>query len=249
MVTPVVLTFNEEHNIQSTLASLSWAERVVVLDSGSVDKTQTIARSFRNVAFFERPFDDHKSQWSYAIHQTQILTPYVLALDADMRPSTGFEAELARMMTDSNLSGAWIPFEYRILGRSLFGSIYPPQIRLFRRERIQIDQPGHTQVFSATGPLYHFRSKLIHEDRKPLTRWLDSQIKYAQLEATRIRSTAHASPKDRLRLLGISPAIWGVYAYLRAGGPLNAPVARAYAHERLIFEALLARILSEPKHD
>ena len=92
--TPVILTYNEQSNLQFTLRSLVWADRVVVLDSGSTDGTEEIARSFSNVAWFARRFDNHRSQWHYAIHETAIDTEYVIALDADMRPGAGFLDEL-----------------------------------------------------------------------------------------------------------------------------------------------------------
>lgn len=244
-ITPVILTYNEDHNIEATLASLAWASRIVLLDSGSTDRTEQIARSFRNVSWFVRRFTDHCSQWRYALDETSISTEYVLALDADMRPGVGFRAELETFLRDRQFAGAWIPFDYRVLGHGLLGSIYPAQVRLFRRDYVHIDQPGHTQVFHVNGPLYRFRSKLIHEDHKPVSRWLDSQMKYASLEAARIRIARKKALKDRLRLVGISPAIYGAYAYVKAGGPLKGAASRAYAHERLIFETILARLLAQ----
>jgi hypothetical protein len=127
------------------------------------------------------------------------------------------------------------------------GSIYPPQIRVFGTEDVRIEQRGHTQVFRSTAPLYRFRCKLIHEDRKPFARWLANQLQYAALEADRIRNAPAKRFVDRLRRSGVSPAIWGAYAYLRAGGPLAGAAARAYAQERMVFEALLARLLAGPE--
>jgi glycosyltransferase involved in cell wall biosynthesis len=242
-LTPVILTYNEEPNLGTTLASLTWAKRVVVVDSGSSDRTSDIARSFPNVEWFVRAFDSHATQWSYAIRETGIDTRYVLALDADMRPGEGFREELARFDEQTGFAGM-VPFEYRMHGRALMGSIYPAQVRVFAKDEIRIGQRGHTQVFESTAPLYRFRSKLIHEDRKPFGRWLNNQIKYAALEAERIRTAPTHSLRDRLRQSGVSPAIWGAYAYLRAGGPLKGRASRAYAHERMVFEALLARLLT-----
>jgi len=245
MITPVILTYNEELNIGPTLASLSWAPRVVVVDSGSSDRTAEIARSFGNVAWYVREFDSHAAQWSYAVHETSIDTRYVLALDADMRPGQGFQEELARFAEQTGRA-ALVPFEYRMQGRPLLGSIYPAQVRVFAKQEIRIEQRGHTQVFSPTVPVHRFHRKLIHEDYKPFNRWLANQLKYAGLEAERIRATPTQSFRDRLRQSGISPAVWGAYSYLRAGGPLRGRASRAYAEERMVFEALLARLLAGP---
>jgi glycosyltransferase involved in cell wall biosynthesis len=245
----VILTYNEQNNIGSTLASLNWADRVVVLDSGSTDHTEKIAGSFSNVAWFVRAFDSHYSQWRYGIHETSIHTEYVVALDADMRPGAGFVDELKQRFADRTLEGARVPFEFRVAGTALCGSIYPAQIRVFRKESVQIRQPGHTQVFEVSGPVCDFRSKPIHEDRKALGRWVQNQIKYASLEAARIRNSKPLSLKDRLRVAGLSPIIWGAYAYIKAGGPWKSPASRAYAYERLMFEALLARVLADGSHE
>ena len=244
-VTPVILTFNEGQNIEATLSSLQWAPRVIVVDSGSRDQTEQIARSFPNVDWFLREFDSHRSQWIYGIHGTSINTGYVLALDADMRPGAGFQAELEGFLERKEFAGAWIPFEYRMLGRGLLGSIYPPQIRLFLKKSVRVDQPGHSQVFEVHGPTCKFRSQLIHEDLKPVSRWLSNQVNYAALEAARIKCAPNKNLKDWLRVAGLSPAIWGAYAYMRAGGPFRSTASRAYAYERLIFEAILARMLAE----
>lgn len=245
LFTPVILTYNEQNNIGPTVASLDWADRVVILDSGSTDATEEIARSYPNVAWFARAFDDHCSQWRYAIDGTSIDTKYVIALDADMRPGTGFLDELNHRFADGNLHGARVPFEFRMLSTVLFGSIYPAQIRVFRKDAVHVRQLGHTQVFEVSGPVCEFRSKLIHEDRKAVGRWMQNQIKYASLEAERIKSSKPLTLKDRLRVAGFSPIVWGAYAYIKAGGPWKSPASRAYAYERMMFEALLARLLAE----
>src|SRR5260370_7058632 len=245
MITPVILTYNEDHNIASTLNALAWAPRIVLLDSGSNDRTEQIARSFGNVSGFVRRLDDQRSQWTSAIQETAIATEYVLALGADMRAGAGLQDELQGFLRLREFAGAWTPFEYRVLGRRLPGSIYPAQVRVFRKHDVRIDQPGHSQVFHVPGPLCRFRSSLIHEDQKPIDRWLNNQMKYASLEAARIKGIPTKNLKDKLRMAGLSPAIWSMWAYLKAGGPINHSASRAYACERLIFEALLARLLSD----
>jgi glycosyltransferase involved in cell wall biosynthesis len=248
-VTPVILTFNEASNIQTTLASLTWASRVVVLDSGSTDETEEIARSFNNVNWYVRQFDNHRAQWLCAIHESSIKTDYVLALDADMRPGVGFRDELKAFLKSGKFAGARIPFEYRMLGHALRGSIYPAQIRLFKKNQVRVVQLGHSQAFEVNGNVCKFRSSLIHEDLKPMSRWLNNQMKYASLEAVRIRRAGKQTLKDRLRVAGFSPAIVGAWAYISAGGPFRPVASRAYACERVIFEAILSRMLTESREE
>ena len=53
MISFVVLSFNSEKYLKSVLESISWADEVVVVDSGSVDETKKIAENFKNVKFCE----------------------------------------------------------------------------------------------------------------------------------------------------------------------------------------------------
>lgn len=239
-ITPLVLTYNEEPNIRRTLESLRWAERVVVLDSGSTDATELIVRSFPNADWRVRPFDCHGRQWEYGIRRTEISSPFVLALDADMAVPAPVVEEMSAVFLRGKYAGGVLPFEFHVLGRPLVGSIYPAQLRVFRPEQVEVSQPGHTQEFSARGEVYHFKSPLIHDDRKSLERWAASQLAYSILEEQRIADGKGNRWRDRLRQMGLMPPIAGALAYLRAGGPWKGAAAARYAYERTAFECLLA---------
>ncbi len=239
-ITPLILTFNEEANIARTLDSLKWANDVVVLDSGSTDQTEQLARSFPNVRWHVRKFDRHLNQWEHGIHQTQIETEYVLALDADMQMTPALLREIETAFLPRQLAGGIVPFEYRYYGSSLSGSLYPPQLRLFRRSQIKVTQPDHTQQFSIDGAVYKFRSPLIHDDRKPIERWMTAQIAYQQLNEKELLNGGRRRLRDRLRNVGIMPPIAGLLAYFKAGGPFRGAAAARYAYERTVAEGLLA---------
>lgn len=239
-VTPVVLTFNEEPNIERTLSSLRWANDVVVVDSGSNDATETIAKSFQNVRWFVRPFDTHGQQWDFAIRGTGARSPYVLALDADYQVPPMFVQELRADFTPDTHAGGIAGFEYRIRGRALLGSVYPAKLVLFRRDGVRVSQPGHTQEFQIPGAVYRFKTRLIHDDRKSSDRFFQAQLKYSQLEASRLLNGEGRRWQDRVRRLGLMPLIAGPAAYMRAGGPLRGLAALRYAYERTLFESLLA---------
>jgi glycosyltransferase involved in cell wall biosynthesis len=244
-VTPVVLTYNEELNIERTLESLRWAERIVVLDSGSTDATQAIAKRFSNVDWRVRRFDSFKEQYEYAIHVTDISTKYVLALDADMAVSEKLLQEIESAFLSGNFEGGLFSFEFRIDGHALAGSLYPAQARLFLRNKVRVVQHGHGHKFEVDGPIHRFKFPLIHDDRKPLERWVSSQLSYSTLEATRITAGVSYKWRDWFRQFGLMPLIVGVLAYVRAGGPWRGAAAVRYAYERAAYECLLSiRLMS-----
>lgn len=77
----VIITFNEERNIERCLASVKdVADEIVVVDSFSTDRTKEICLKY-NVNFIEHKFDGHIEQKNWAI--TQAKSPYILSLDAD----------------------------------------------------------------------------------------------------------------------------------------------------------------------
>ena len=237
-VTPVVLTLNEEPNIARLLEDLAWAQSVVVVDSGSTDRTAEVAREFSNVRWLARPFDTHAAQWQFAIGSAE--TDYVLTLDADYRVPADFVGELSRAFLPGDFAAGVAGFRYCIHGQPLRGSVYPAKVVVVRRDAVRITQPGHSQVIDADGPQYRFEARLSHDDRKPLQRFVRSQLEYARLEADRLRHTTTPRWQDRLRRTALMPFVAGPGAYVAAGGPLAGWPAVQYACERTLFECLLA---------
>jgi hypothetical protein len=118
--------------------------------------------------------------------------------------------------------------------------VYPAKLVLFRRDDVQVTQPGHTQEFHVAGPIYRFKARLIHDDRKSMDRFFQAQLKYSRLEAARLLNGRGNRWQDRVRRLGLMPILAGPAAYVRAGGPLRGLASLRYAHERVLFESLLA---------
>ena len=217
-----------------------------MLDSGSTDETEAIAKSFPNTDWQVRSFDCHRAQWAYGIYHTGITSEFVLALDADMSVPASFVEELRDVFLQRQYAGGATPFEYHILGRALYGSVYPTQLRIFKPEQVKVTQAGHTQEFSMDAPVYNFKTCLIHDDRKSLERWTSSQLSYSTLEANRVAADSKVRWRDRLRQMGLMPLISGALAYLRAGGPFYGAAAARYAYERAAYECLLAiRLMSD----
>jgi glycosyltransferase involved in cell wall biosynthesis len=246
-IVPVILVYDEEANIGRTLNSVRWAREVIVVDSGSSDRTEEIARSFANVKWHLRSFDTHRAQWSYGINETGIKAEYVLALDADMQVPTPFLAELESKFLPGDFNGGMVAFEYSYYGYQLSGSLCPPQLRLFRRSLVRIGQSHHTQEFTVEGGIYRFKSPLIHDDQKSIERWLSSQLAYQTLIEKSLFNGGRKRFRDLLRRLGIMPPLIGALAYIKAGGPLRGAAAARYAYERSLSESILTLMLLDAR--
>src|SRR5262245_31225647 len=91
-ITPMIIAYNEEANIERTLDRLTWAHRILVIDSGSTDRTLEIIRSYPRAEVIYRRFDDFASQCNFGI--AQVNTSWVLSLDADYELSDALVTEL-----------------------------------------------------------------------------------------------------------------------------------------------------------
>lgn len=242
-ITPVILTYNEEANIGRTLAALSWARDIVIVDSLSTDRTADIASGYPQVRLLRRRFDDFAAQWTYALEHADIRTRWVLALDADYVLSPGFEQELRGLSPGGEISGYKVDFIYMIDGRPLRGSLYPGSIVLFRKDRGRYVMDGHAYRLKIDGGVGRIRAPIYHDDRKSEARWRASQWKYARQEAVKLEHEgwARSSWPDRLRRLPfISAAIVWVYCLLVKGLCVQGVAGWKYAAQRAYAEYALS---------
>jgi glycosyltransferase involved in cell wall biosynthesis len=247
-ITPLVLTYNEEVNLPRCLARLAWAREVVVVDSHSTDGTKAVAGRQGNVRFLERAFDSHTAQWNYGLDQVR--TEWVLSLDADYVLEPGFEKELAALEVAGAEAAYAVSFRYCINGKPLRGTLYPPRLALFRRTCCRYVQDGHTQLLHAEGPTSALQTRILHDDRKPLSHWVWSQDRYAKLEADKLaRIPAYAfGLNDRIRkTIVLGPPAAFLYTLLLKGVILDGWAGWHYAFQRALAETLLSLRLIEAK--
>jgi glycosyltransferase involved in cell wall biosynthesis len=249
-ITPFVLTLDEEPNIGRALDSLAWASRVLVVDSGSTDRTLEIAGSYSNVDLRVRAFDSAAGQSNYALGAVE--TPWVLALDADYVVPPELVAEIARLTDETGRSGYFVPFEYRVLGRILRSSLYPQRQVLFRKEAAIFEQDGHTQRVRVAGPTGRLRSAIVHDDRKDLGRWLRNQVEYAEREAAKLSAVRFGELgwMDRLRAtLVLGPLAVTLYCLFARGLVLDGRAGLYYTAQRAVAEAILSLKLMEARRE
>ena len=247
-ITPLILTFNEAPNIARTIAQLGWAKDIVVVDSGSTDRTRDILRQYPQVRVFDRAFTTHAEQWTFGLEHTGILTAWVLALDADFVLPDAFVRELASLTPAAGTAGYQAAFTYCINGAPLRGAAYPPVVVLFRRADAHYDQDGHTQRVRVRGAVRPLVARILHDDRKPLSHWLAAQSRYMRLEADKL-GAARAGTLGRVdrvrRWLVIAPPAMFVYCLVVRGGLLDGWAGLFYALQRATSEVILSLFLVE----
>jgi glycosyltransferase involved in cell wall biosynthesis len=254
-ITPLILTYNEAPNMPRTLAALAWARQIVVVDSGSTDGTLDILAGYPAVTVLERKFDNFAAQCNYG--QQQVATPWTLSIDADYVCGDGLDEEITAL--DGAADAYAVEFIYAIFGRPLRGTLYPPRPVLFRTRKFEYVQDGHAHKLRlGDARCDMLRTKVEHDDRKPLARWLASQSAYAKLEAAKLLGTPkrRLSWKDRLRR-GIvwAPPLAFVYCLvgkqlLLDGWPgIYYSLQRAYAELALSLELLDRRLRRNVAHE
>jgi len=249
-ITPLILTLDEEDNIERVLARLGWAREIVVVDSGSSDATRSLLARFANVRCVEHKFESHAAQWNYGLTETGIQTDWVLALDADYVLTDAFVEEVRMLSPAADIAGYRAGFRYCVFGKVLRGTLYPPAIVLYRSAAGHYVQDGHTQRLQGNGGIEGLQSRILHDDRKPLARWLASQVRYARLEADLLcaRSWREVGWPDRLRkLLVVMPPLAFFYCLTAGRGILDGWPGLFYALQRAIAEAVLSLVLIERK--
>lgn len=185
-VTAIVLTLDEEEHLPGCLASLArLTGSIIVLDSGSTDRTVDIARECG--AWIEtRPFDGYASQRNAALALAG--TPWVLFLDADERLTPDGASEIAAFLDNArdDVAGARIPRYNVVFGRALRGGGWWPdhQTRLLRRGRARYDERRQVhEVVLLDGRAIDLVSPLVHLNYETRGEFLRKQKRYTSQAA------------------------------------------------------------------
>ena len=247
-LTVLILTYNERENISRTLEALSWAERIVIVDSGSDDDTLALARAVRpDVTVMERAFDSFAQQCNFGL--TQIVTPWVLSIDADYVLTPELIQELKALAPPPGIAGYAAAFHYCVFGHRLRSTIYPPRTVLYRRDCAHYEDEGHGHRVRVNGAVEPLSGKIEHDDRKPLSRWLRSQDTYFIIEARHLLSTPdeRLNRQDRLRKkVFFAPVVIFLYLLVGRGLIFDGWPGWYYVLQRTIAEMLLSlRLLTE----
>jgi len=178
-----IITRNEEANLPRTLASVRWADEIVIVDSGSTDRTAEIAREY-GAKFLVEVWKGFGAQKNFAL--AQCTRDWILSLDADEEVSPALAAEIQGLLSGRPDHDAWfLPRRNFFLGRWIrHGGYYPdPKLRLFRRGTAQFEERAVHETIRPTGGVGHLRGDLIHHAYPTLDTYIEHMNRYSTLGA------------------------------------------------------------------
>ncbi len=176
-----LITRNEEGNLERTLGTVAWADEIVIVDSGSSDRTEEIARGF-HARFFDEPWKGFAAQKNSALEKCSC--DWVLSLDADEALSDELAKAIWEVLHDDSAADG-----YAISRRNLFlgrwirhGGFYPdPKLRLFRRGSAEFEiRPVHEKVHFV-GKAGRLKGDLIHYAYPTMNTYIEHMDRYSTL--------------------------------------------------------------------
>ena len=179
----VVITLNEEDRIRECLASVAWADEIVVVDAGSEDKTVALAREFTDHVVIH-PWEGFAAQKNFGIERAR--GEWVLSLDADEQVEPALREEIAAVLANPGPHAG-----YRLARRNIVwgrwirhGRLYPDwQLRLFRRGRGRFVVRAVHESVAVDGPVGHLATPLRHDSYKDVSDFLRRADRYSTLAA------------------------------------------------------------------
>ncbi len=162
-----IISYNEERNIERTLRSVQFCDEIVVVDSGSTDRTLEIAKRYTN-KIFHQDWLGYGKQKNFAIEK--LSTEWVLSLDADEVVSEALKHEILTEIKSQRSDAYALNFQLVFMGKPLrFGGTYPDyHVRLFRKgvfwfEEDDVHEGIRTRAYKLKSPVYHYSYENLEE--------------------------------------------------------------------------------------
>jgi glycosyltransferase involved in cell wall biosynthesis len=210
-----VIAMNEEANLPRTLASIRWADEIILVDSGSTDATVQIARDFGARVFVE-PWKGFAAQKNFAI--AQATGDWVLSLDADEEVSPELARQIRHLLDgEPPLNAYQIPRRNHFLGKPLrHGGYWPDlKLRLFRRGAAQFElRPVH-ETMKTEGAEGRLTAPLLHHCNATLEEYIEHMNRYSS-EGARLLAQSGCTSRSRPAFLWnmlLNPAATFIYNY------------------------------------
>lgn len=202
-ITATIIACNEERHIARAIESLRCCDEIVVVDSGSVDRTVELAEKL-GARVLESPWHGYAAQKNYAAERAS--NDWILSIDADEALSESLEGEIWTLKKKGPAYDAYtMPRLAQYLGRWILHSGWYPdrKVRLYHRAKAKwVGDFVHESV-EVNGRVGRLESNLLHFTCDSLSEHLKSMDRYTTLAAEELVSRKE---KIHLRNMILDPA-------------------------------------------
>ena len=180
-ISAIVITKNEEKNIERCLSGISWADEIIVVDSESTDKTVELAGKFTPNVFIH-PWEGYSQQKNFALDKAAC--EWVLSVDSDEVVEENLKEEILKILsTPHSYTGFYIPRKNFVGRRWIrFGSWYPDYtLRLFKKGEGRFEKRHVHEAVMIFNKKGYLKTPLIHCTYRDLRDYAQRQLHYACL--------------------------------------------------------------------
>jgi len=186
LLSVIIITKNEQDNIKDCLESIKWADEIIVVDSGSKDKTEEICRKYTDKFYV-------KDWLGFGIQKQRALDlathEWVLSIDADERVTPRLKNEIFHKIAyDSNESGYLIPRLSNYLGKDIYHSGWYPDytLRLVKKQNSRFTKDIVHEKIIVEGGVGKISSHFLHYPYKDISHHFQKINVYSSLSAKKM---------------------------------------------------------------
>ncbi|MFH1823759.1 MAG: glycosyltransferase family 2 protein [Candidatus Firestonebacteria bacterium] len=182
-ISVIIITYNEQNNIKKCLESVKWADEIIIVDSGSKDKTLDIVKKYTDKIYIHK-WRGYSKDKNFGISKAK--NEWILSIDSDEIVSDKLKREIIRVIKNTKFDGFFISRKVYFLNKWIKHCGWYPdyQLRLFKRSKGRFDENKlvHEHV-KLNGRIGYLKSNLLHFPYKDLNQYFQRFNKYTTLSA------------------------------------------------------------------
>ena len=184
----VIITLNEEDRLGKLLDAVAWADEILVVDSGSTDRTREVCGRYPNCTVLEQPFQGYGPQKRFAV--ARAAHDWVLSLDADEVPDRALQMALRSALEQGpdGIAGFYLRRSLVFMGRAFTRGRESRErhLRLFDRRRGNFSEDAIHERVRVDGPTSELAGRLWHDSYRDLDDYFQKFNRYTSLSAVRM---------------------------------------------------------------
>lgn len=219
-ITGLIITYNEEQNIEDLIQNLNFVDELIVVDSFSTDKTLEILSKYSQIKIIQNKFENYTKQRNFTL--TFAANPWILFLDADERITPELKDEVLQVVRNPKAKDAYYVYRKFMFNNGplrFSGWQTDKNFRLFRKEKAHYkeDLLVH-ETLVVEGTIGILKNKLIHYSYISYDDYKAKMISYGKLKA---KELFNRGKKPNLYHYYIKPVYKFLYAYIIRLGILD----------------------------